>query len=309
MKLHYERPGLALWQGHAAGAPLALEPGSVQCVVTSPPYWGLRDYGVPGQLGAESDVRAYVANVVYALGEVRKVLADDGVPWLNLGDTYAPNWSSKRARGGGGLKSDAPRERVTRYPGFTPKTLMGVPWRIALELIDDGWILRSEVIWAKPNPMPESVTDRPTRSHEQLFMLTKKPRYYYDAAAIAEPAIYANDPRAGKGRQTYSGGRAERVDEYVQESFVSIRQTRNKRDVWSVPTKPFKGAHFATFPPALIEPCVLSSSRPSDLVLDPFSGSGTTGAVALEHGRRYVGIDLNAEYLDLSLAHRFKEGS
>lgn len=302
MRLHYERPGLELWQGDATNVAQHLAPGSVQTVVTSPPYWGLRDYGHVGQLGGETDVNDYVTSLVVLLGEVRKVLADDGVLWLNLGDTYAgranagPKYSGNRDGRPGRVP---PRIRTTSAAPF--KSLIGVPWRVALGLIDDGWILRSDIIWAKSNPMPESVKDRPTRAHEYLFMFSKGPRYYYDAAAIAEPTVSTrpsgNDFRRDEQRVSHAEGSDRRWE---------VAETRNARDVWTFPTRPFRGAHFAAFPPDLPRTCILASSRPGDLILDPFSGSGTTGMVAIETGRRYAGIDLNEEYLDLSLNTRFK---
>lgn len=315
MRLHHERPGLSLWEGDATDMAAHLEPGSVQTVVTSPPYWGLRDYGVEGQLGAEADVRDYVANLVVLLGEVREVLADDGVLWLNLGDTYNA-YNNNRKSGMSSLKQRGhtpdPGRRGLSTSMVPNKSLVGVPWRVALALVDDGWVLRSDVIWVKPNPMPEPVRDRPTRSHEHIFMLTKGSRYYYDAATVAEPAVeagrYVKPYAQGTKHASQSDEQRDRTQRYAPSGGVLVGATRNRRDVWTVGTQPFSGAHFATFPPKLIEPCILSSSRPADLVLDPFSGSGTTGMVALEHGRRYVGVDMNAEYLDISLATRFKEG-
>jgi DNA modification methylase len=179
------------------------------------------------------------------------------------------------------------------------KDLVGIPWRVAFALQARGWSLRSEIIWAKPNPMPESVTDRPTKSHEHIFLLAKSAKYFYDHEAIKEPAIWADDSRNGAGRQTYEGKRAKN-DGLIQQSFVTVNDTRNKRDVWTVPTKGYAGAHFAVYPTALIEPCILAGSREGDTVLDPFSGSGTTGVVALRNGRNYLGCELNPEYAELS---------
>lgn len=304
MRLHHEGQNITLWHGDATDVAAHLEPGSVQAVVTSPPYWGLRDYGSVGQLGAETDVRECVANLVVLLGEVRKVMADDGVLWLNLGDTYQSS---------GGTIGVGPNAKVgntkvigsanrTRVKSSVPnKSLVGLPWRVALELIDDGWVLRSDVVWAKSNPMPESVKDRPTRSHEYLFMFTKSQRYYYDRDAIAEPTVSTrpsgNDFKRDEQRISHGEGSDKRWE---------VAETRNARDVWTFPTQPFRGAHFAVFPPELPRRCIRSSSRPGDLVLDPFSGSGTTGMVALEEGRHFVGIDMSADYLDLSLSTRLK---
>ena len=245
--------------------------GVAQTCVTSPPYFGLRDYGHDGQIGLEGSIDDYVTALVAVFAEVRRVLADDGTLWVNLGDSYGKN-----------------------------KQLLGMPWRVAFALQSDGWYLRSEVIWNKPNPMPESVTDRLTKSHETIFLLAKNEQYFYDAEAIKEPAVSKDDKRNGGGRHTYSGKRSEN-DGLVQQSFVTVTDTRNKRSVWTVTTKGYKGAHFATYPPELIEPCVLAGSREGDTVLDPFSGSGTTGEVALLHNRNYVGTELNPEYADISV--------
>jgi len=246
-----------------------LSDSSVRTCVTSPPYWGLRDYGNDGQLGLESTPQEFVENLCQVFDEVRRVLADDGTLWVNLGDTYAD------------------------------KSLAGIPWRFAFAMQDRGWYLRQDIIWAKPNPMPESVTDRCTKSHEYVFLLTKNPTYYFDHEAIKEPAIHANDRRNGKGRHTYTGKRAEN-DGLVQQSFVTVNDTRNKRSVWTVTTKGYKEAHFAVYPTELIEPCVKAGSAVGDTVLDPFSGSGTTGEVALKLGRNYVGCELNPDYAKLS---------
>ena len=279
--------------------------GVAQTCVTSPPYFGLRDYGHDGQIGLEDSVGDYVTALVAVFAEVRRVLADDGTLWVNLGDSYAnggmSNPSAKSTLGGGKDRGAADYSIARKIPvGLKPKDLVGIPWRVAFALQADGWYLRSEVIWHKPNPMPESVTDRPTKSHETIFLLSKQERYFYDAEAIKEPAVSKDDKRNGGGRHTYSGKRSEN-DGLVQQSFVTVTDTRNKRSVWTVTTKGYKGAHFATYPPELIEPCVLAGSREGDTVLDPFSGSGTTGEVALLHNRNYVGTELNPEYADISV--------
>ena len=255
--------------GDALSSLQGLTEASVKTCVTSPPYWGLRDYGNDDQLGLESTPQEFVENLCKIFDEVRRVLTDDGTVWVNLGDTYAD------------------------------KSLAGVPWRFAFAMQDRGWYLRQDIIWAKPNPMPESVTDRCTKSHEYVFLLTKNPRYYFDHEAIKEPAIHANDRRNGKGRHTYTGKRAEN-DGLVQQSFVTVNDTRNKRSVWTVTTKGYKEAHFAVYPTELIEPCIKAGSAEGDTVLDPFSGSGTTGEVALKLGRNYVGCELNPDYAKLS---------
>jgi DNA modification methylase len=278
---------------------------SVQTCVTSPPYWGLRDYGVPGQLGLERTPAEYVANMVAVFREVRRVLRDDGTLWLNLGDSYAaggtggaPSAKSTLSRHGIVGRSpylDAMGQNKSRTAplGLKPKDLVGIPWRVAFALQADGWYLRSDIIWHKPNPMPESVTDRPTKAHEYLFLLTKSPSYYYDADAIMEEATGVTGGGVGiKGAITQYGGNTTRT---LGHSFT----TRNRRTVWTVATRPYKGAHFATFPPKLIEPCILAGCPVGGTVLDPFGGSGTTGEVAERHGRNAILIELNASYLPL----------
>jgi DNA modification methylase len=287
--------------------------GSVQCCVTSPPYWGLRDYGADGQIGLEQTPDAYVSEMVEVFREVWRVLADDGVLWLNLGDTYSSHKDCKStaqtlAKGGSSEiasviekgKSVSRDSRMLKSQGFKNKDLIGIPWRVAFALQADGWYLRQDIIWAKPNPMPESVTDRCTKSHEYLFMLTKSARYYFDNVAIKEPSVsYAADKRADKGRFVYDV-KFDGTPGTGNQAFVTINETRNKRSVWTISTKPFKGAHFAVMPEALVEPCVLASSRPSDLVLDPFTGSGTVAVVTLKHGRNFVGVELNPEYAEIA---------
>jgi len=264
----------------------------VQMCVTSPPYFGLRDYGHPDQLGLESTPEQYIANMVEVFRLVRELLADDGVLWLNIGDTYAANRGyqvpDKKA-------GDVGNNKASKVPdGIKPKDLIGIPWMLAFALRADGWYLRQDIIWHKPNPMPESVTDRCTKAHEYLFLLSKSEKYYFDNLAIGEPHgsnwlekrklcnIKNNSDRGDKGQPPQSA-----------------RETRNKRSVWTIPTRPYKGAHFATFPPALIEPCILAGSRPNDIVLDPFFGSGTTGQVAQQFGRQWIGCELNAAYEEL----------
>jgi len=252
----------------------------VQMCVTSPPYFGLRDYGHPGQLGLEKTPAEFVAAMVEVFGLVRELLADDGVLWLNLGDSY--------------VDSAVPE-------GLKPKDLRGIPWRVAFALQEAGWWLRQDIIWHKPNPVPESVTDRCTKSHEYLFLLAKSERYYFDHEAIKEPANYPKGP----GNLTH---KYENADIYggggVQKNLTKIgaRETRNKRSVWTVAPHRYKGAHFATFPPALIEPCILAGSRVGDTVLDPFFGSGTTGQVAQALGRQWIGCELNPDYAPLQQA-------
>lgn len=291
-----------------------LSDGSVRTCVTSPPYWGLRDYGNDGQLGLESTPQEFVENLCQVFDEVGRVLADDGTLWVNLGDSYAnAGGKTQPQRDSNGGVGGSPGTRNQPYSnasgGFErpktiggaikPKDLVGIPWRFAFAMQDRGWYLRQDIIWSKPNPMPESVTDRCTKSHEYVFLFTKNPTYYFDNEAIKEPAIHANDRRNGKGRHTYTGKRAEN-DGFVQQSFVTVNDTRNKRSVWTVNTKGYKEAHFAVYPAELIEPCVKAGSAEGDTVLDPFSGSGTTGEVALKLGRNYVGCELNPDYARLS---------
>lgn len=263
---------------------------SVQTCVTSPPYWGLRDYGIDGQLGLEVTPEEYIEKMVGIFREVRRVLRDDGTLWLNLGDSYAANRGHQvtdtMGRDVGNTKGS------TVPPGLKPKDLVGIPWRVAFALRADGWWLRSDIIWSKPNPMPGSYKDRPTSSHEYIFLLSKAEHYYYDSEAIAEPATYQRWPGIGKATadQRISVEGRDRVGP------LDVKLTRNKRDVWIVPTKPFAGAHFAVYPERLITPCVLAGSRPGDTVLDPFMGSGTTALVALRHRRHFTGYELNPDY-------------
>lgn len=285
-----------------------------QCCVTSPPYWGLRDYGVPGQLGREKTPEEYVVNIVAVFHEVRRVLAKTGTLWLNLGDSYTSRGRSSRATD----RKNPIREDNYRAPtpsGLKPKDLIGIPWMVAFALRADGWYLRSDIIWHKPNVMPESVTDRPTKSHEYLFLLSKSERYYYDSEAVREEAVgktvhdltgqgYSppgQTPSCGNRKAlhgpTYSRHRSSVPGGQDLRSVIDGK--RNRRSVWTVPTAPFKGAHFATFPPALIEPCILAGSKAGDTVLDPFTGSGTTCALSKKLGRHYLGMELNANYTQL----------
>jgi DNA modification methylase len=269
----------------------------VQTCVTSPPYFGLRDYGVEGQLGLEGTPEDYVRNMVGVFREVRRVLRNDGTLWLNLGDSYSGS-------GKGGNPGDSPHTkqnrnagsltvRGVRRDGLKPKDLIGIPWRVAFALQTDGWYLRQDIIWHKPNPMPHPNTDRCVSSHEYIFLLSKRPTYYFDFLAIKEPSTGRDAGNGFKRVERVSlGGRGD-----AKRFVAAAGGLRNKRSVWTVTTKPFKGAHFATFPQDLIEPCILAGSKPGDLVLDPFGGAGTTGLVAAAHGRRYVLCELNPEYV------------
>jgi DNA modification methylase len=283
----------------------------VQTCVTSPPYFGLRDYGHEGQIGLEQTPEEYIAAMVEVFRCVKDVLADDGTLWVNIGDSYARQGGkhSDQPRNWDGRKKDAGAMHATRHVDnlgdtYKAKDLIGIPWMLAFALRADGWYLRQDIIWHKPNPMPESVRDRCTKAHEYIFLLSKSDRYFFDSEAMKEPAVgnasgaAASFKRNGSKReqsipgQGYGTHRPERED-------VAYNETRNRRSVWTVATKPYKGAHFATFPTALIEPCVLAGSRPNDIVLDPFMGSGTTAQVAIQHGRQYLGCELNQEYGDL----------
>jgi DNA modification methylase len=329
---------------------------SVQTVVTSPPYWGLRDYGtanwvggdescehikdpsktkkfgndefnknrpsreatkLPGyyykdlcelcgatfednQIGLEQSPDDFIEQLCVVFDEVWRVLKDDGTIWVNLGDSYAGNNSRASNNGRAGFGNEREGVFLKTGHGLKHKDLVGIPWRFAFAMQARGWYLRSDIIWHKPNPMPESVTDRPTKSHEYIFLMTKSPRYYYDHESIKEDAIWAEEKQAGKGRLHYDGKRQGEKGT-GQENFVSIVDKKNKRSVWQVNVKGYKEAHFATYPTQLIEPCILAGSKEGDTVLDPFSGSGTTGEVALKHGRNYVGLELNPDYAAISV--------
>lgn len=253
---------------------------SVHTCITSPPYFGLRDYGMGEQIGLEETPEKFVAELVSVFREVRRVLRDDGTLWLNMGDSYARTggWSNNngldgvsRAEGSRAKSNMTGSGSQRLAPGLKQKDLIGIPWRVAFALQADGWYLRQDIIWHKPNPMPESATDRCTKSHEYVFLLSKSPKYYFDHESIKEP------------------------------STTAPGEKRNKRDVWSIPVRPYKGAHFATFPPDLIEPCVLAGCPVGGIVLDPFGGSGTTGMVANQHGRDAWLCELNPEYAQLAL--------
>ena len=281
----------------------------VQCCVTSPPYYGLRDYGHPGQIGLEKTPGEYVAALVEVFEGVRELLADDGVLWLNLGDSYAGYHGNKNSEvptsSTNGLTNGYnENKRGGARPqdiGLKPKDLVGAPWRVAFALQEAGWYLRQDIIWHKPNPMPESVTDRCTKAHEYLFLLTKSERYFFDHVAIQEPETMKPQNRLTP-RKANPDAKVHGMPEYRQQEGGTGGGMRNRRSVWSVNTAPYGGAHFATFPPALIEPCILAGSRPGDVVLDPFMGSGTTAQVAQALGRQWIGCELNTEYAPLQQA-------
>lgn len=274
----------------------------IDCVITSPPYFGLRDYGTDGQFGLEETPEMFVENLVKLFRDVRRVMKPTGTLWLNLGDSYAGNNSQASNNGRAGFGN--PRERIVNRvgDGLKSKDLIGIPWMVAFALRSDGWYLRQDIIWNKPNPMPESVTDRCTKAHEYIFLLSKSQKYYYDAEAIKEKSIwYGTDNRSDKGNIIYEGKREKgESNKNGQHSFVTIDETRNKRSVWQVPTKPFKYAHFATFPEDLITPCVLAGCPKGGLIYDPFMGAGTTAKVAIMHDRDYIGSELNPEYIEIA---------
>lgn len=257
-----------IFEGDALTVLRRIPSNTVRCVVTSPPYWGLRDYGIEDQIGLEQSMQQFIHRLVAVFSEIKRVLTPDGTLWLNIGDGYTSGNRGYRAPDkknparAMGVRPDTPE-------GLKPKDLLGIPWRLAFALQDDGWYLRSDIVWNKPNAMPESVKDRPSRSHEYLFMFTKSERYFYDSEAAKEPADNG--------------------------------KLRNRRSVWNIKTKGFSGAHFATFPTELVRPCILSSSQPGDYVLDPFFGSGTVGVVCREESRNYLGIELNPEYISIAV--------
>jgi site-specific DNA-methyltransferase (cytosine-N4-specific) len=317
MTIHFADDSVTLHHGDALEVLRGMPDASADCYVTSPPYFGLRDYGEPGQYGLEATPAEYVATMRSVFAEAHRVLADDGTLWLNLGDTYA-----SKANGGASVGRTRRADRAELIPARTNttaaapyKSLLGIPWRVAFALIDDGWILRSDIIWSKTNILPESVTDRPTRSHEYLFLFTKGPRYWYDADAIrdaSDPDQEAHNRRYAKTYEAHTARVAAGNGQPGNVNNVGLHARvgpggRNARSVWTISTQPFPQAHFAVMAPALAERCILAGCRPGGTVLDPFAGSGTTGMVAGRLGRRFVGIDLSAKYLDLALKTRLAQ--
>lgn len=296
-----------LINANALAIPLANK--CVHTIVTSPPYWGLRDYGTDGQLGLEVTPDAYIANLVEVFCECKRILRDDGTLWVNIGDSYASNgcyinaWMEKESNKD---KHHLHSENYDRYAdrkairggegNIKGKDLIGIPWMLAFALRADGWYLRQDIIWAKPNPMPESVKDRCTKSHEYIFLLSKSARYYYDNEAVAEPSMQLGKTAIRFGGSKYGD---DHDPKYATKSGNEYTDsgTRNKRDVWTVTTKPYKGAHYATFNPELIKPCILAGAPEGGIVFDPFVGSGTTVATAIQLGRKGIGIDLSFKYL------------
>lgn len=290
-----------------------LEDESVQTCITSPPYWGLRDYGVDGQLGLEETPEAFIGNMVTVFREVRRVLRKDGTLWLNLGDSYNGRSISRTGKNGynDGRSNRESRFSVGGVNGLKPKDLIGMPWRVAFALQDDGWWLRQDIIWYKSNPMPESVTDRCTKAHEYVFLLSRSGRYYYDIDSIREPLADKTFTTFGTVRKDLGNDGLGRVKSSNYSKSVPVRKPKidadgnilgaNKKSVWTIPTKPYPEAHFATYPTTLVEPCVLAGSKEGDTVLDPFNGAGTTGLVALAKNRNYIGIELNSEYAEMSM--------
>lgn len=315
---YFADESVTLWHGDSLAVLREMPDQSVDCCVTSPPYFGLRDYGEAGQYGLEASPAEYVETMRAVFAEVRRVLADDGTLWLNIGDSYysgrgapGPNADDKKnvARRGWERALDKPGADWAR-----PKSMLGMPWRVAFGLMDDGWILRNEVIWAKPNGMPESVTDRLRTAHEHVFFMVKSRFYFFDLTPIREPHADISVKRAAPHRT--APGRSSR--EGLTHAGVAPPQTfaldkmnhpdgKNPGDVWTLATQPFSEAHFAVMPQALAERAILAGCKPGGTVLDPFSGSGTTGLAAAKHGRKYVGIDLSADYLDLSLRTRLAQ--
>lgn len=292
---------IKILQGNCLDKLKELPDQSINTCITSPPYWGLRDYGEDKQLGMEDTPEEFVDNLVEVFREVKRVLRDDGTVWLNLGDSYCgtnhkkefidPKYKDGRA----GQKFSLSH----KIPGLKSKDLIGIPWRVAFGLQQDGWYLRQDIIWHKPNPMPESVRDRCTKSHEYIFLLSKSPKYYFDNEAIKEDSAESSKARLKQNIANQKG--SDRVPGKNNGNMKEVGgDKRNKRSVWTVTTKPFKGAHFATFPMDLIEPCVLAGCPENGTVLDPFGGSGTTGIVASNHNRKAVLIELNTEYIEIA---------
>jgi DNA modification methylase len=317
VSIHYKDGQITLYFGDALNVAYTLEDGLADCIVTSPPYFGLRDYGIDGQYGLEASPAAYVETMRALFSELRRVLACDGTLWLNIGDSY----QSCGGHTGQGVNSQrkgrsnvGAQNAAKVVSGLPTKNLLGIPWRVAFALQDDGWILRNAIIWNKPNAMPESVTDRLSGRYEMVFMFSKAQRYWFDLDPIREPLAYAPGPdlpAIADDPIRYAPG----VKGQTGRAITGRRRTftdnggRNPGDVWNINTQPFSAAHFAVMPSQLAQRCIVAGCKPGGTVLDPFSGSGTTGLAAQRTGRRYIGIDLNAEYLDLSLKTRLHDAA
>lgn len=279
MSIYYQDESVTLLHGDALEQARTLPDGSVDCIVTSPPYYGLRDYGSDGQYGLEETPAAYVETMRALFSELRRVLSDDGTLWLNIGDSYSKN-----------------------------KNLLGIPWRVAFALQDDGWILRNSIIWEKPNAMPESVTDRLSGRHENIFMFSKSQRYWFDLDPIRQESEQRKPQPSDKKRPDEAWNSSTGLNPHHGQRTPHVNG-KNPGDIWSISTKPFPGSHFAVFPPEIPRRAIVAGCKPGGTVLDPFSGSGTTGLVAQENGRKYVGIDISADYLKLSLETRLQTGT
>jgi site-specific DNA-methyltransferase (cytosine-N4-specific) len=310
---YYTDDGVTLYHGDAYAVATHLADESVNCIVTSPPYYGLRDYGADGQYGLEDSPAEYVDNMRTLFSELRRVLADDGTLWLNIGDSYysgrgnpGPNSADKKqaARRGWVRPVDRPGQDWAK-----PKNLLGIPWRVAFALQDDGWILRNAGIWYKPNAMPESVKDRLANRYEHVFLFSKSPRYWFDLDAIRIPATTTRSGALTWDRDTDEIPGQKPQHRTGRSGGTAVDRGRNPGDVWVIPTQPFAAAHFAVMPVALAQQCVVASCKPGGTVLDPFNGSGTTGLAAQRIGRRYVGIDINREYLDLTMRDRLNQAA
>ena len=305
-----------IYQGDSLAVLKTLPDEIVNCCVTSPPYYGLRDYGVDGQMGLEETPEKYVGRLVEVFREVRRVLRKDGTLWLNLGDSYNGSGGAGGDYDKGGLKEGQPKYKGRNIDNIKPKDLIGIPWMVAFALRKDGWYLRQDIIWSKPNPMPESVKDRCTKAHEYIFLLSKSQRYYYNQEAIKEKAAYdGRKDTLMKGSLKYKNGVMpdgqpnsfavnghERWNKNENGEYVA-----NKRSVWEVNTKPCSDAHFAVFPQQLIDPCIKAGCPEDGTVLDPFIGSGTTGIVARKQDKNFIGIELNPEYIKIADKRMYKE--
>jgi DNA modification methylase len=297
-----------IYQGDALLELKKLPTGKINCCVTSPPYFGLRDYGVEGQIGLESTLEEYIGKMVDIFREVRRVLRDDGTLWLNLGDSYAGSGqgsgtvkpTDKQASNKGTLSLMIRESSLKKINGLKSKDLIGIPWMVAFVLRNDGYYLRQDIIWSKPNPMPESVTDRCTKAHEYIFLLSKSAKYYYDYKAIQEKSIWAEKDKRFLNGPTISLKSKSNQYSINKQGVYSKDGNKNKRSVWIIKTNNFKDAHFATFPPDLIIPCILAGCPEGGTVLDPFMGSGTTGLVALQFNRNFIGIELNKNYVNMA---------